>query len=158
MARKPKSRRARVDSTQEQVRVMSKATSQIHPPSTVPLDDEDLPFFANVIEEFARSEWTAHQLELAALLARTVADLNREQLAMREEGTVIKTDKGTPVVNPRKTVIQMHASTILSYRRSLGLHARAQGGDARDIAKRRTMAKDVESDNPLDDDLLARPN
>ena len=137
---------------------MAKAATQIHPPATVPLDAEDLPFFANVIEEFARSEWTAHQLELAALLARTVADLNREQLAMRAEGTVLKSEKGTPVVNPRKTVIQMHASTILSYRRSLGLHARAQGGDARDIAKRRSQAKSVESDNPLDDDLLARPN
>jgi hypothetical protein len=51
----------------------------------------------------------------------------------------------------------MHAATILSYRRSLGLHARAQGGEARDIAKRRTMAKKIETDNPLDDDLLARP-
>lgn len=150
-------RKQRIDSTTEQVRVMSKATQQIHPPSTVPLDEGDMPFFVNVIEEFARSEWTAHQLELAALLARTVADLNKEQLAMREEGTVVMTEKGTPVVNPRKTVIQMHASTILSYRRSLGLHARAQGGDARDIAKRRTQAKSIEADNPLDDDLLARP-
>jgi len=151
-------RKQRIDSTSEQVRVMSKAAQQIHPPATVPLDDDDMPFFANVIEEFARSEWTAHQLELAALLARTVADLNSEQLAMREEGAVVMTEKGTPVVNPRKTVIQMHASTILSYRRSLGLHARAQGGDARDIAKRRTQAKGIEADNPLDDDLLARPS
>ena len=150
-------RKQRIDSASEQARVMSKAADQIHPPSNVPLEDGDMPFFANVIEEFARSEWTAHQLELAALLARTVADLNREQLAMREEGTVVMTEKGTPVVNPRKTVIQMHASTILSYRRSLGLHARAQGGDARDIAKRRTKAKEIEADNPLDDDLLARP-
>jgi hypothetical protein len=156
MAEKKK-RRARVDSIDEHVRIMSEAGKQIHPPSTVPLDDDDLPFFVNVIEEFARSEWTAHQLELAALLARTVADLNKEQLAMRAEGTVVRTDKGTPVVNPRKTVIQMHASTILSYRRSLGLHARAQGGDARDIAKRRSQAKGVEADNPLDDELLARP-
>lgn len=154
-AKKP--RRARVDSVSEQVRIMASAGAQIHPPSTVPLEDGDLPFFANVIDEFARSEWTAHQLELAALLARTIADLNSEQLALRAEGTVLTTDKGTPVVNPRKTVIQMHASTILSYRRSLGLHARAQGGDARDIAKRRTQAKNVEADNPLDDDLLARP-
>ena len=150
-------KKQRIDSTSEQVRVMSKAATQIHPPSTVPLDEGDIPFFVNVIEEFARSEWTAHQLELAALLARTVADLNREQLAMREEGTVLMSEKGTPVVNPRKTVIQMHASTILSYRRSLGLHARAQGGEARDVAKRRTMAKQIEADNPLESDLLARP-
>ena len=153
-----KVRKSRIDSTSEKLRVMSKAAYQIHPPSTVPLEDGDMPFFANVIEEFARSEWTAHQLELAAMLARTMADLAREQVALRTEGSVCYTDKGTPVVNPRKTVIQMHASTILSYRRSLGLHARAQGGEARDIAKRRTMAKGIEAENPLDDDLLARPN
>lgn len=152
-----KVRKSRIDSTSEQLRVMAKAASQVHPPSTVPLEPCDMPFFANVIEEFARSEWTAHQLELAAMLARTMADLAREQVDLRKEGSVMFTDKGTPVVNPRKTVIQMHASTILSYRRSLGLHARAQGGDARDIAKRRTIAKDVENNNPLDDDLLARP-
>lgn len=153
-----KVRKARIDSTSEQLRVMAKAASQVHPPSTVPLEQCDMPFFANVIEEFARSEWTAHQLELAAMLARTMADLAREQVDLRKEGSVMFTDKGTPVVNPRKTVIQMHASTILSYRRSLGLHARAQGGDARDISKRRTMAKEIENNNPLDDDLLARPN
>lgn len=150
-------KRARIDSAAEQIRVMASAAKQIHPPSTVPLDDCDIPFFANVIEEFARSEWTAHQLELAALLARTMADLTREQIAMREEGVVSKTDRGTPVINPRKTAIQMLSGTILSYRRSLGLHARAQGGDARDIASRREKAKEIENDNPLDDGLLARP-
>lgn len=150
-------RKKRIDSASEAVRVMSKATMQIHPPSTVPLEDCDMPFFANVIEEFARSEWTAHQLEIAAMLARTMSDLEKEQRLMREEGTVSKSDRGTPVINPRKTAIQMHAGNILSFRRSLGLHARAQGGDARDVAKRRTIAKSIESDNPLNDDLLARP-
>lgn len=142
----------------EQVRIMAASTAQIHAPSSVPLEDCDMVFFANVIDEFARSEWTAHQLELAAMLARTMADLEREQRALRDEGSVVKTEKGTPVVNPRKTIIQMHASTILSYRRSLSLHARAQGGEARDVAKRREATKAIEANNPLDDDLLARPN
>ncbi len=152
------SRKNRIDSVSEGVRVMTQATSDILAPSNVPLDDCDLPFFASVIAEFARSEWTAHQLELAAMLARTMADLTREQVALREEGSVCRTDKGTPVVNPRKAVVQMHAGSILSFRRSLSLHARAQGGDIRDAAKRREMAKEIEADNPLDDDLLARPN
>jgi hypothetical protein len=110
-------RKARIDSASEAVRVMSKAASAIVPPPSVPLDKCDLPFFANVIAEFARSEWTAHQLEIAAMLARTMADLNREQVLLRQEGSVI---------NPRKTVVQMHASSILSFRRSLPLHARAR--------------------------------
>lgn len=152
------SRRQRIDSRSEAVRVMSRAAADIVPPSNVPLDKDDMPFFASVIAEFARSEWTAHQLELAAMLARTMADLEREQRLLREEGATALSERGTPVVNPRKTVVQMHASTILSFRRSLALHARAQGGDARDIGKRRAIARSIEADNPLDDDLLAKPN
>jgi hypothetical protein len=153
-----RTRKPRIDSASEAVRVMAKAAAPIAPPSNVPLQKCDLPFFASVIAEFARSEWTAHQLELAAMLARTMADLNREQMALRTEGAVCMSEKGTPVVNPRKAVVQMHAASILSFRRSLSLHARAQGGEARDVAKRRSGAKAIEADNPLDDDLLARLN
>lgn len=151
-------RRARIDSAAEAVRVMSKAAASIKPPANVPLDDGDMPFFESVIAEYARSEWSAHQLELAAMLARTMADLTREQALLREEGGVAYSEKGTPVANPRKAIVQMHASSILSFRRSLSLHARAQAGEARDVAKRRDAAKDIESDNPLEDDLLARPD
>ena len=55
---------------------------------------------------------------------------------------------------PRKAVVQATQSGILAMRRSLSLHARAQGGEARDVAKRRGIAKGVEADNPLDDPLL----
>ena len=150
-------RKARIDSAAEAVRVMAKAVEEIQPPANVPLDQEDIPFFRNVIAEYARSEWSSHQLELAALLARTMADLTREQKLLRDEGGVAFSEMGTPVANPRKSIVQMHASSILSFRRSLSLHARAQAGEARDVAKRRDAAKEIESDNPLDDDLLARP-
>lgn len=150
-------RKARVDSTAEAVRLASSQAS-VTPPSNVPLEKEDMAFFVNVIDEFARSEWTAHQLEVAAMLARTMADLEREQRLMREEGSTLKTEKGTPVVNPRKTVVQMHASSILSFRRSLSLHARAQGGEARDVGKRRAQAKGHEQAGQAEDDLLAKPN
>lgn len=150
-------RKARIDSASEAVRVMAKAAIEINPPSNVPLDAEDIPFFQNVIAEYARSEWSAHQLELAAMLARTMADLTREQRLLREEGGVAYSEKGTPVANPRKAIVQMHAGSILSFRRSLSLHARAQAGEARDAAKRREAAKNIEGDNPLEDDLLARP-
>lgn len=151
-------RKPRIDSAGEAVRVMAAATKAIEPPSNVPLDDQDIPFFSNVIGEFARSEWTAHQLEIAAMLARTMADLVREQKLLRDEGGIAYSEKGTPVANPRKTIVQMHASSILSFRRSLSLHARAQAGEARDVAARRKAAVNIEAENPLDDDLLARPN
>ena len=155
MSTKP--RRNRIDSKAGAVEAMAGSAREIAPPSNVPLDAGDIPFFASVLAEFARSEWTAHQLEIAAMLARTMADLEREQREFRAEGTILKSDKGTPVINPRKMAIQMHYGNILAARRSLSLHARAQGGDARDIGKRRGMAKTIESNNPLDDDLLASP-
>jgi hypothetical protein len=150
-------RKARIDSATEAVRVMAKATTEIKPPVNVPLDETDIPFFRNVVAEFARSEWSDHQLELAAMLARTMADLVREQSLLRDEGGVSYSEKGTPVANPRKAIVQMHAGSILSFRRSLALHARAVKGEARDTAKRNEAAKGIEGDNHLEDDLLARP-
>lgn len=151
-------KRQRIDSATAAVKVMASALKVILPPKHVPLDKEDEPFWLSVIAEFARSEWSDHQLELAAMLARTMADLEREQRDLRTEGSVVKSDRGTPVVNPRKAVVQMHAGTILALRRSLSLHARAQKGEARDAGKRRDMAKAIESDNAFEgDDLLARP-
>jgi hypothetical protein len=159
MIKKPHvKRKPRIDSAAEAVRIMAAATQRVDPPSNVPLASGDLPFFASVIAEFARSEWTAHQLELAAMLARTMADLEREQRYLRDEGSVAKSDRGTPVVNPRKVLVQMHAGSILSFRRSLSLHVRAQSGEARDVAKRRLAAKSIEADGVFDDELLARPN
>lgn len=150
-------RRQRVDSASAAVRVMVGSAVKIRPPAHVPLDDGDLPFWKSVIEEFARSEWTAHQLELASMLAREMANVEREQRLLRAEGAVLASERGTPVVNPRKSIVQMSTAAILSMRRSLSLHARAQGGEARDIGKRRAAEKEIASGNPLDDDLLARP-
>jgi hypothetical protein len=120
---------------------MLKAASAIVPPSSVPLEKCDPPFFASVIAEFARSEWTAHQLGLEAMLARTMADLNREQRLLRVEGSVVTTERGTPVANSRKAVVQMHAASILSFRRSLSLHARARKGARRATSRRHVVAR-----------------
>src|SRR5689334_20365663 len=109
-------RKARVDSATEAVRLAAAAAQQIVPPSNVPLDAEDLPFFASVIAEFARADWTAHQLELAAMLARKMADLEREQRTLRAEGSVVVTEKGLPMPNPRLAAMRMLDTSILATR------------------------------------------
>jgi hypothetical protein len=152
-----KQRRQPVHSSVAAVKVMAGAARELTPPAHVRMSDEDWPYWHSVIAEFARSEWTDHQLEVAAFLARSMADLEREQWLLREEGPSLSSERGTPVVNPRKTVVQMHASSILSLRRSLSLHARAQNGEARDVGKRRAAQKDIETDAPFGDDLIGRP-
>lgn len=157
-------RKMRVDSAEALVATMQAATKEIVPPEHVPLEDDDMPFWHSVIGEFARIEWTDHQLELAAMLARTMADLTREMQDLRTEGSILITEKGTPVVNPRKSIVQMNAATILSFRRSLAMHAIGKTPDSRNIADRRKATKDTEQDldangNPLqdDDDLINTP-
>lgn len=137
---------------------MAKSTVEISPPANVPLDAEDMSFFHSVIAEYARSEWSAHQLELAAMMARKMRDMNDVQNELRAEGYTSKTVNGTPCQNPLVGVLRMLDTSILATRRSLALHARAQGGEARDVAKRRDAAKEIEGENPLEDDLLARPD
>lgn len=150
-------RKARIDSASEAVRVMGKAAVEVLPPENVPLDAEDLPFFRSVIDEFARSEWTTHQLELAAMLARKMRDMNDMQQTLRDEGYTSVTANGAPCQNPLVGALRMLDTSILATRRSLSLHARARAGEARDVAKRRGATKEIEADNPLDDELLARP-
>lgn len=135
-----------------QVVAIAKAAA-LKPPKHVKLAKCDKPFFDSVIAEFARSEWTNHGLELAAILARAMSDLVREQAALREEGSVIVAGNGSTKTNPRQTVVNNLATTILSMRRSLSLQAHAKSGDAADIAKRRQIAKTIEADT-LAGDLL----
>jgi hypothetical protein len=155
MARKP-----RIDSNSEASRIAAKAGQPIHPPPTVSLLPDELLFFANVVDEFGRSEWTAHSLEIAALLARTMCMLEIETRLLREEGSVAHSERGTPVQNPRVSVTKALAGDLLSYRRSLQLHSRAQNGDGRDTAKRRDGVKSVENSvrDGDDDGLLAKAN
>lgn len=149
-------KRKRVDSVEAAVEIARAAGKQISPPSNVPLSGEDLPFFSSVIDEFARTEWTAHQLELAALLARKMRMLRDEMDALDREGFTAITASGNPCQNPRLGGVRMLDTSIMATRRSLQLHARAQGGEARDAGKRREIAKGYEAD--FGDELLARPN
>jgi hypothetical protein len=150
-------RRQRIDSTSAAIEIMQKANKEILPPATVSLEGEDLIFFRNIIAECPKSEWTGHKIEMAAILARTMADLYREQTLLREEGAVVTGSMGSPVPNPRKSVVQMLASNITAYRRSLSLHARGQGGEAHRIGRRREIARSIEDDDLFDDDLIAKP-
>lgn len=139
----------------EAVRIMQGMTREITPPSHVPLDDMDWPYWHNVVSEFARAEWTEHQLELAAMLARTMANLEQEQRTLRAEGFVAVRKNGTSVENPRARAVKSLTGDILSLRRSLALHARAKSGDSRADAARRQAGKALEQET--EDDLLAAP-
>lgn len=149
-------KRAAVNSPAEAVRIMQGAAQELRPPSHVPMEDMDWPFWHNVVAEFARADWTEHQLELAAMLARTMANLEAEQRTLRQEGFITKRANSTTVENPRARAVKSLTGDILSLRRSLALHARAKSSDSRTDAKRREQGKAIETE--YGDDLIARPN
>ena len=146
-------RKKRQDSVEARVEVLQ--AKDVEVPSHMELHPEVEPFFSNVIAEFARSEWTAHQVELAVMLARLMWRLNAVQMQIAEQGETAKSDRGTPVINPLVTVAKSYAGDINALRRGLALNARARAnGDSRNIATASAIAKSTES--TLDDDLLAR--
>lgn len=146
-----------ITSPSEAVRIVQAVGIPIMPPGHMILDECDYPHWRNVVAEFARAEWTDHQLELAAMLARTMADLAREQVSLRIEGYISVRENGTSVENPRARAVKSLTGDILSLRRSLALHARARSGDSRNDAKRRDEGKSIERDLG-EDELLARPS
>jgi hypothetical protein len=152
-----KNRKPRSDSVQEHLRIAAGAGRVIEPPENIYLDDEEMFFFDRIINEHARADWTPHMVDIASLLARQMHSLNRNSRKFSQEGELMKDAKGAIVANPRKKMIEDSMNSIISARRSLGLHARAAMGEARDIAKRSAASKAVENSVESDDFLLAKP-
>jgi len=152
-----KARKARIDSSTEAVAVMLKAAREIEPPAHAPLDDDALPFWEDIIAARAKSEWTGHDLACASDLANAMAMLVKNRRELRVEGEVQANAAGTPMTNPRVSVVHGLHAQIKAARQSLNIHGRATG-EARDVGPRRAKAKEIEAGSPLaGDDLLARP-
>ncbi len=64
--------RKRTDSKENAAQIMAKSAVPITVPSNVPLSETDIPFYHNVIGEFARSHWTENALEIAAMMRHTM--------------------------------------------------------------------------------------
>lgn len=154
-----KKKRNRTDSASEQSRIMAAAFKDIKPQAHFNMRKIDMPFFNDIIAEQANAEWTNHTITLAALLAREMANWCQEQALLDQEGAILKTVKGYPFVNPRQCLLKMHTNNILALRRSLSIHARAQGVNKADMGRRTHNAKAIQ-DLALgfDDDLIARPH
>ena len=144
--------RKRTDCKENAGQIMAKSAV----PITVTLSETDIPFYHNVIGEFARSQWTENALEIAAMMARTLHDLDAEQQELREEGYNAVRENGTTADNPRTRIVKKLTFDLLFLRRSLGVNARAQ--NAAHVASKKTeIAKAIEADNPLINGLITRP-
>lgn len=153
-------RKQRIDSITGQVEAMQAAVKELFPPAHVMLTDEDQPFWLSIIAEKAKVEWTAHDLELAALLTIAMRRLTQEEVKLASEDAVVTTTGGNLAANPRLRIVSDLHARVMKYRQTLGIHSRAKDGEARDAGRRRNQAKEAENaatGADEDDDLIARP-
>ncbi len=142
--RNARPRKPRTDSISNLVRIAQAARQELAPPAHVPLPDEAWPYWHSLVEEQAKADWSPHQLELAAMLARTLAALEAEQRTLSAEGSLGTGSRGVVVQNPRNRVVRSLSDQVLAMRRTLGLTARASAGSSEDAARQRIQNRSAE--------------
>ncbi len=152
--RKPKS-----DSVSAAVKAMvdvAKGPPEL--PPHVRLRDGDRAFWDGIIASRARDEWTPADLVVAAQLARCQADIERESASLDAESSVIENARGTPVCNPRMTILEQLARREMALMRSLRMGGRILGDSNALTTKRAREREAAHLRNELqdeDEDLLA---
>jgi len=97
------------------------------PPKHVRMRDKDQPFWSDILRSRAREEWMPADLVIAAQLARCQSDIETESEALEAEGSVIENGRGTPVMNPRHSVLEQLARREMAMMRSLQMVGSARG-------------------------------
>lgn len=132
--------------------------NELRPPAHVPLSEDDLPFWNSIIQEKPRSEWTAHDLEVAAHLAQAMADLVNARKELRASGGAVTEKEGKFGTvfgnNPWSQAVRDESARIVSFRSTLQIHGRGKNGEFRDVTKRRDQAGEIEGALQSDNDPL----
>lgn len=150
-------RKSASDSARTASNVLGKALTLISPPAHIAMQESDMVFWDSVVAEFPKVDWTPHTLEVAAKLAKTMADHDRNQDLLRVEGEVLVMDNDRRYTNPRHNIARDMTNMMMSLRRNLQMHAAARQPNIAEVGKARGQRKAVES-GAIDDDLIARPN
>jgi uncharacterized protein YqcC (DUF446 family) len=144
-------RKQRIDSATAAVRVMAGALEELSPPEHCPLPDEALPFWKAITRGRTREEW-----ESTPALLVTASNLAWVQWQIVRLRQLIDADGDIPDAKATKRLDDLQRLEM-AYLRTLQQHGRGAEGEARDVTRRRSVAAGIVKDNPLDDDLLARP-
>jgi len=151
-------KRARSTGVDGAVKAMSDAANgPPSPPAHIRMRAGDEPFWFGIVRARAYDEWTECDLVVAAQLARTQADIEREQYALDNEGTTLENARGTKVANPHVAVLENLARREMALMRALRMSG-SSVADPRDDKVRRRIQKEAEKirKEMEEDELLAR--
>lgn len=126
-------------------------------PAHVKLSAADLPFWEAIMRARTRDEWTDADLIAAAQLARCQREIERESEALEREGSVIENQRGTPIMNPRHSVLEQLSRRQLALMRSLRIAGATVTGSKENLVKSRRLQQQAEKalSEVEEDDLLA---
>ena len=137
--------------------MLSAAQVPIEVPAHIEVTEEALAFWPAIIEARAREEWIGVDLIIAGQLAQCQSDMDREGRTLRDEGSVIENNRGTPVMNPRHSVIETLARREMALMRALRM-----GGKVVEDPRSKAGARKIEQESKrlraelVEDDLLAQ--
>lgn len=137
-------RRTRSDSVTAAI-AAAQAPTVINPPAHVTLRDGDRPFWDSVVRARAGTTWNESDLEHAANLARCKADIETMQMEIAEQGNIIENDRGTLIINPRHTLLEVLTRRSVALSRMLHVHAEATQGESRQQSKRAKPEQDAQA-------------
>lgn len=151
-------KRQRTDTVKGASTAMQGALMQIEPPAWVSVPAGAMPFWYSITQARAAERWNQTDLEAAAELARTKYNIERLQSELEIEGDIIKNDRGTPIVNPKHSLLETLTRRLIALSRMLQVHAEATQGKSREQVKV-NKAQDAARDamESLSDDLIPRP-
>ena len=139
---------------------MAGAMAVIDVPDWVTLPKEALPFWRSITSARAADRWNNSDLETAAELARTKAKIERLNIELVTEGDIITNDRGTPIVNPKNSLLETLTRRLVALSRMLQVHAEAtQGKSEKQVAANKTQSRHRRTVEDLEgDDLIAMPS
>lgn len=148
------SRKKRSDSKESAANML---VSVVKIPSHVYLRECDVPFWDSLVRARARDNWTDADLENAANLARSKADIERIQREITSEGDVIINAKGTQIVNPKHTLLETLSRRVMALSRMLHVHPQATSGQSKDEAASNKKQQEMNGIRSGLDGLIAPP-
>ena len=154
---KRKPRKKRRDSQAEKAKIVQGATLKLEPPKSIPLCERGRVFFAEIVAERAKADWTPHDLSFAAEMANTMAMIQKLREQVDAEGyTIVNVSERGQTTRPHPLLssISTFTSVLTGMRRSMALHARGRAGDNRNAAGQRKFGKALEDSAAHDDDLI----
>jgi Pyruvate/2-oxoacid:ferredoxin oxidoreductase gamma subunit len=145
----------RIDSTYVLNGIVQSSIESIEPPEK--LSKKEKEYWDKIIA--ARYSWTDVDLLHALHLAQAFAERYEERKLLKKEGSVLKNERGTPVMNPRRTNIEYLNREIAVMSRLIQVHAQATMGNSRDQQKKNEKSLDIKKNlYSIDsDDLIAMP-